>query len=123
MASSIPCLSGLTKPFPKRKVGRSLQVRAQSFGDEGSSANMVDANLSVLRERIEEVKMKERLKRCCKSEDGWYYQSGYDHKLKRDAKFSESLELVGLVSMSVGLSFFSGTLCLCLVSLLVHLNQ
>ncbi|PPD82571.1 hypothetical protein GOBAR_DD20491 [Gossypium barbadense] len=38
--------------------------------------NGVDANLRVLKERIEVVKMKEKLGRCCRYEYGWNYAKG-----------------------------------------------
>ncbi|KAI8534519.1 hypothetical protein RHMOL_Rhmol10G0096300 [Rhododendron molle] len=39
--------------------------------------------MSILRERIEEVRIKERLERCCRKENGWNYAAGYDYKHKR----------------------------------------
>ncbi|CAK7326688.1 unnamed protein product [Dovyalis caffra] len=70
----------------------------------GTSANIVDANLGILRGRIAEVQMKERLDKWCKLENGWNYQSGYDHKRKRDAILSESLELMGFAVLYTGRS-------------------
>ncbi|CAK7344185.1 unnamed protein product [Dovyalis caffra] len=88
MASSIlklpSCLSLNIKPSYKRTTQVAMQVRAQRFRDEGKSSNIVDANLSVLRERIEEVKIKERFERCCKSENGWNYAPGYNYMLKKE---------------------------------------
>ncbi|KAK9106197.1 hypothetical protein Scep_023041 [Stephania cephalantha] len=91
----------------------------------GRSMNIVDANLSVLKERIEGVKMKERLERCRSKEYyGWYYQTGYvDYKHKRDKKHvisPELLNLVGLIGGSIGFPIVFGSLLLCIVSLAVH---
>ncbi|KAK2652365.1 hypothetical protein Ddye_012221, partial [Dipteronia dyeriana] len=63
---------------------------------------IVDANLSILRERMDEVKMKERLERCCRSsENGWNYSSAGYYKLpKKQNQFGEFLQLVGLVGKS-----------------------
>lgn len=85
--------------------------------------NIVDANLSVLRERIEGVKIKERLERCCKRERGWNYAPGYNYKLKKKMKLAQLVDLVGLVCGTIGWTCLSGTIFLCLFSLVVHLNQ
>ena len=84
---------------------------------------MVDASLSVLRERIEQVQIKERLERCCRLEHGWNYAPGYNYKLKRDTQLSDLFGLVGLAAGTVGITLLSGTLGLCLVSLVFHLSQ
>lgn len=89
----------------------------------GTSANIVDANLGILRGRIAEVKMKEKLDAWCRLKNDWNYQSGYDHKYKRDAMLSESLEIMGFASGALGFVFLSGSLCIWLVSLLVHLTR
>lgn len=89
----------------------------------GRRVSIVDANLSVLRERIEEVVMKERLERCCRCEYGWNYASGYDHKLKKHKDLKEFFELAGLIGGTIGFTCLGGTLFLCLVSVLVHLFQ
>ncbi|OMO49703.1 hypothetical protein COLO4_38443 [Corchorus olitorius] len=75
---------------------QALQVRAQSFRDhEGRSSNSVDANLGVLRERIEQVKIKERVERY---NNGWNYRSpGYNYKLKRELELSQFFELIELI--------------------------
>lgn len=83
---------------------------------------MVDANMNVLRGRMEMVKVKERLERCCKCQHGWNYVQVSDHKTKKNKEFSSLIELAGLVCGTFGLTCFGGTLCLCLVSLLVHLQ-
>ena len=81
-------------------------------------ANIVDANLNVLRQRIEEVKRKERFNACYTLKSEWCYQSGYDHRHKRDAMLSQSIELFALGTGAIGLVFLIGSLCICLVSLL-----
>ncbi|CBI33583.3 uncharacterized protein LOC109123907 [Vitis vinifera] len=123
MTYSLPAFSVVIKPSFKHSSHKRLQVRAQSYRDEGRSSNIVDANLRVLKERIDVVRMKERLERCCRHEYGWNYASGNDCKLQKDTEFSHLFDLVGLVGGFVSLTIFSGTVGLCLVSLLVHLNQ
>ncbi|XP_058182448.1 uncharacterized protein LOC131300561 [Rhododendron vialii] len=99
-------------------------VRSQSFHNQGNSpANMVDSNMSVLRERIREVIRK---REWLENENGWNYKSvGYDYnnKHKRHAMVFESLELFGLVTGAFGLVFLSGSLCIFLVSFVVHLQN
>ena len=89
-----------------------------------STNNMVDANLNVLKERIEMVKVKERLERCCKCQQGWNYHpvSNDHHKIKRSKELYSLIELTCLVCGTIGFTCFGGTLFLCLVSLLVHLQ-
>ncbi|PSS13458.1 Increased rDNA silencing protein [Actinidia chinensis var. chinensis] len=124
MATSLPSFCSLTKPSHKPKLPKCPPVRCQSFhNDEGNSANMVDANLGVLRERIREVKKKESLERCFKHENGWNYKSGYDNKHKVHGKVSESIELLGLVSSSLGFVFLFGSFSILLVSFVVHLHN
>lgn len=83
--------------------------------------NIVDENMSILTERIEELRMNERLQRYCRGLVGWNYPSYYDTKLKRERRLSESLEIAGLVVGTIGFTFLTGTLCLCLVSLVIRL--
>lgn len=87
-----------------------------------SPGNIVDSNMSVMRERIREVRKKEWLE----YENGWNYKSlGYEYddynEHKRHAMVVESLELFGLVTSAFGLVFLSGSLCIFLVSFVVHL--
>lgn len=93
------------------------------LGFVGKSVNIVDANMSLLRERIEEVRMHERLKSYCRGGEGSNYTSGYDSKLKNEKKLSDTLEVAGLIAGTFGFTFVSGTLCLCLLSIFVHLGQ
>uniref|UniRef100_A0A6N2MXC5 Uncharacterized protein n=1 Tax=Salix viminalis TaxID=40686 RepID=A0A6N2MXC5_SALVM len=100
------------------------QVRCQGGSPEdGTSANIVDANLGILRGRVSEVKMKERLERWRRLKNGWNYETGYDRKYRRDGVLSKSLELMGFASGALGFVFLSGSLCIWLVSLLVHLSR
>ncbi|KAJ9140838.1 hypothetical protein P3X46_031435 [Hevea brasiliensis] len=126
MASFLPSSCSFSLRFCKLKELKYPQVRSQSFRDDGiyehRSANIVDANMGVLRERIAEVKTKERLEKCCRLQNGWNYVSGYDHKHKRYDMLSECLEAMCLAGGAVGLVFVSGSLCICLVSILVHFN-
>ncbi|KAE9449485.1 hypothetical protein C3L33_18613, partial [Rhododendron williamsianum] len=120
MASSLPSFQYLlAMPSVKQSIRPSLQIRAQGFRDEGKSG--IDANMSILRERIKEIRMKERLERCCRSENGWNYAAGYNSKHKMDT--SKFFETFGMVFGAFGLTIGTGTLCLCLFSLLVHLCQ
>ncbi|MED6146116.1 hypothetical protein PIB30_031599 [Stylosanthes scabra] len=109
-------------------------IKAQKYHEEGRSTNMVDANLNVLKERIEMVKEKEKLERCCKCQQGWnYYPVSDDHLLlhcqknKRSSNNNQELlqnliELTCLVCGTIGSTCFCGTLFLCLVSFLLHLQ-
>ncbi|KAJ8619797.1 hypothetical protein MRB53_028326 [Persea americana] len=129
MATSLPSFYVLSTPSSLPKARRSLHVKAHSSGDKGKSVNIVDANMSLLRERIEEVRMHERLKSYCRGGEGsnytsgWNYTSGYDSKLKNEKKLSDTLEVAGLIAGTFGFTFLSGTLCLCLLSIFVHLGQ
>lgn len=85
--------------------------------------SIVDANLGVLKKRMEKLRTQERLRRWCKDGEGWYYQKQYDCSLKRSAKLSETLELVELVAGTFGLTILGCTFCLCLVSMMAHLGR
>lgn len=89
----------------------------------GRSSNMVDANLRILRERMQEVRNKERLERCCTSEQGWNYTPVYSSQYKNKAMLAQCFDLIGLLFGTAGLAILSGTLLLCMFSLLLHLNQ
>ncbi|KAK7295750.1 hypothetical protein RJT34_18662 [Clitoria ternatea] len=104
--------------------GRLRLIKVQSYHqDEGRSTNMVDANLNVLKKRIEMVKVNERLERCCKCQHGWnYVPISNNLKTKPNKELFSLIELAGLVCGTLGLTCFGGTLFLCLVSLLVHLQ-
>lgn len=86
---------------------------------------MVDSNLRVLRERIEQVEMKERVERCWRRENGWNYADGYNYnyKLKRDTQLSDFFGIVGLSAATFGLTLLGGTLALSLLSMLIHFTH
>ncbi|MBA0605456.1 hypothetical protein Godav_018029 [Gossypium davidsonii] len=125
MASSLPSSFAIISPSSNHYSRQPIHVRAQSFRDGGGSSNWVDANLSVLRERIEQAKMKEKLERCCRSYDkwGWNYGDGYNYKVKRDGQLSELFELLSLVGATLGFTCLTGILFLCFFSFFLHLNQ
>ncbi|XP_012089931.1 uncharacterized protein LOC105648221 [Jatropha curcas] len=129
MASSVPSYLTAIKKSHKQIITttrrQAVQVRAHSFRDEGSSSDLVEANLSVLKERIMEVKMKERLERCCKCEYGWNYSSGYNYnyKLKKQVGLSQIFDVVSLVFGTIGFTCISCSFSLLLVSIVIHLNQ
>ncbi|KAJ4709799.1 TGF-beta-activated kinase 1 and MAP3K7-binding protein like [Melia azedarach] len=110
----------------KKQPKKFPQVRSsQSFRDEGKSADMVDANLSILKKRIEEVRKKEMVmkNRSCRAKHGWNYKPGYDHKQKRADIFCSSMEMIGFIGGALGFVFLSGTLCIFLVSFLVSFSN
>ncbi|XP_044490996.1 uncharacterized protein LOC123215025 [Mangifera indica] len=139
MASSLPTIScSLNTSTHKHRASLKLkqpQVRCQSFKDEGKSEDMVEANLSVLRRRIEEVKKKKESsssslnEQCCscRHKNGWNYQRVYydhhhrhKHKKITDRIISESIQILGSVSGAVGFVFLTGSLFIFLFSFLVH---
>ncbi|KAJ8567435.1 hypothetical protein K7X08_019643 [Anisodus acutangulus] len=126
MASSVVPFPAIIIPSRKYRVRQKLpQIRAQIYRDEGKSRH-VDANLQVLKQRIEEVKMKERLEKCLVCEQGWNYTattaSSYLHK-KREKQLDQCVELLCMVGGTFGFTIFGCTLCLYLTSLLIHLNH
>ncbi|KAF3444326.1 hypothetical protein FNV43_RR14016 [Rhamnella rubrinervis] len=103
-----------------------VKARAQSFRDEGrysNSSKMVDGNMRVLRERMEVVRIKEKLERCCRGQLGWNYAPNYNYKLRRDTGLMKTVEVAGVIGGTLGFTFFSATLLLCFFSLFVNLNQ
>ncbi|KAG8384139.1 hypothetical protein BUALT_Bualt04G0087200 [Buddleja alternifolia] len=113
-------------PCKKSRFSQSFHVRAQSCRDEGRSSsknNIVDSNLVVLRERIEEVRNKERLERCCLAETGWNYTHNFEPKRDEKLLLHQFIELVTIVGATFGLTVFSCSFCLCIISLFIHLNQ
>ncbi|CAK9150650.1 unnamed protein product [Ilex paraguariensis] len=94
-------------PSQMWRTPQSLQVKAQCFRDEGRRNNIVDANLSILREKIEQLRTKERLERCCRTEHGWNYAPVSDYRYKKEVVFSQAFELVGMVGGTVGLTLLS----------------
>ncbi|KAM5558032.1 hypothetical protein ABKV19_019996 [Rosa sericea] len=146
MASSLPCLYNIpVQPYLKRssnirRMNMIMQVKAHSF-DEGrsssSSRNMVDSNMSVLREKMELVKMRERLEKLChkhhrQDQYGWNYATGYKYNDQlrsararaRAREVSSFFRLIRLASLTFGFTCFSATFGLFLVSLVInYLNQ
>ncbi|KAF5181983.1 hypothetical protein FRX31_028440 [Thalictrum thalictroides] len=129
MASSLQSSFSLgltSRPKLKLKFHKHQHVRAQALGDEGRSTNIVDANMKALRERTEIIRAKERLQKCYRVEQaaGWCYQSAgyYDHTLKREAKSSESLELMVMMCRTFGLTIATSSFILCILSIVIHLR-
>ncbi|KAI3430029.1 uncharacterized protein J3R85_008304 [Psidium guajava] len=129
MAVRFPCLRAPVEPSLKRFVSQPPPVRAQRFGEEegrSSSSNLVDANMSVLRKRIAEVKTKERLERCCRSQLGWNYATSGCYstsKRRKDGERPEFFELLLLVCRNIGLTNIACAFILCLASIFIHLSQ
>ncbi|CAA2958792.1 uncharacterized protein LOC111397708 [Olea europaea var. sylvestris] len=121
-SSSTTSFCSATLPYKKPRFHRFLQVRSQSYGEEGKSRDIVDVNLCILRERIQEIRVKERLENCCVAKQGWNYAHAYNYKRKIDAQFSLFLQIIGIVCGTFSLVLACCTLCLCLFSLLVHLH-
>ncbi|ESW11192.1 hypothetical protein PHAVU_008G009500 [Phaseolus vulgaris] len=122
MAASLPSFFSLQprRSYLKRN-NTHLVIKVQNYQDEERSIN-IDANLNVLKKRIEMVKVKERLERCCKSQNGWNYVSLSNHKTKGSKELISLMEFSGLVCGTLGLTCFGGTLFICLLSLLVRLQ-
>ncbi|WVY98055.1 hypothetical protein V8G54_030206 [Vigna mungo] len=79
-------------------------------------ANIVDANLRILWERIEQVRKRESLIKRVE----WNYKHGYDDKYKKDCMITESAEVIGLACGAIGLVFLLGSLIIFLLSLLIY---
>nr|GMD60092.1 CDP-diacylglycerol--serine O-phosphatidyltransferase 1-like isoform X1 [Ipomoea batatas] len=96
MTSTIPYFlssNGLSRAKPHAAYP---QVISRSFRDEDRSFKGVEANLSILRQRIEVIGSKEKLERCYKfQQQGWNYISEYNEKHKRDKLVLESFEVAG----------------------------
>uniref|UniRef100_A0A1D1XWT6 3-isopropylmalate dehydratase large subunit n=1 Tax=Anthurium amnicola TaxID=1678845 RepID=A0A1D1XWT6_9ARAE len=140
-AYSLPSC-GFSRLSVVTKVRKS--IRAQSFREEDNngnpvnyqayeglrgkkaSKNVVDENMDMLRERIEMVRMQESSRRPQKQyARGRYYQLDqyYSMGLKGGgAGLLGPRQVAELVLWSLGLPILCGTLCLCLVSLLLRLG-
>ncbi|XP_028785497.1 uncharacterized protein LOC114741412 [Neltuma alba] len=143
MASySLPSLfsaNGRRSPlFLPNKSPKTLRlIKVHTFQDEGRSTrkdnNIVDKNLDVLKERMEMVKVKERLESCCRCEIGWNYYRHQNEEQHDDVimnshrrnktLISDLIQIMGLVCGTVGSTCLSGTLLLCLLSLVVHFHS
>ncbi|KAL6551837.1 hypothetical protein OROGR_007991 [Orobanche gracilis] len=140
--SALPgVLCTVTLPCKKSGLRHSLQVRAQSYKDnkDKSSDNIVDANLHLLRVRIEQVKDKERLERhCCSRVDhtsrvdqtsridprGWDYFASdvVSCNPRREKGLLQFYQLLGIAGGTLGLTILTCTFCLYIISFVVHLN-
>ncbi|KAK6798219.1 hypothetical protein RDI58_005921 [Solanum bulbocastanum] len=126
-SSSIVIFPAMLMSSTKFRIPQKLpKIRAQIYRDEGKSRHVVDANLQVLRGRIEEVKMKERLEKCLVCEQGWNYTSTnsklyYEKKHKK--QLDEFVELIWMVGGTIGFTILGCSLCLYLTSLLIHFNH
>ncbi|KAI4387643.1 hypothetical protein MLD38_000061 [Melastoma candidum] len=96
------------------------------------SRDRVDTNLGVLRRRIEEVKTKEMLHRCCRHHQlGWGYPGSTTTAQSSDTipwmsrrpscatTMSEGFELACLIFGNISVAVMGGSLLLCLTSLFV----
>ncbi|XLS72521.1 hypothetical protein HN51_029386, partial [Arachis hypogaea] len=83
-------------------------------------ADIVDANLSVLRARIEELK---------KRDGGWNYNKLNNNeyevsRYKRNSKIvTEYVEMLGMACGAIGLVFLIGSISIYFVSLLVYISK
>ncbi|KAK3409414.1 hypothetical protein EUGRSUZ_J01538 [Eucalyptus grandis] len=129
MAVRLPSFRSSVAPSLKRGVSQPPPIRAQRFREEegrSSSSNLVDANLSVLRRRIDEVKTKERLERCCRSKPGWNYATSGCYSISKHRKDEKRKEFIGLllvVCRNIGLTNIACAFFLCLAYSLIHWSQ
>ncbi|XP_031096335.1 uncharacterized protein LOC116000395 [Ipomoea triloba] len=123
LSTASPPPSAGNRPRPRRS---SLKIRARSYrSEEGRGGPIRDANLRVLRERIEEVRVKERLERCLESEFGWNYNIAINDcckhtRKKKMAAMSALLQLVCNVGGNIGLTILGCSFCLYLTSIFIH---
>ncbi|RDX62812.1 hypothetical protein CR513_58815, partial [Mucuna pruriens] len=128
MAASLPSFFSVKARGAYLKRSNNIRqgpqlIKVQNYHqDEGRSTNMVDENLYVLKKRIEMVRVRERLERCCTCQHGWNYVPVSNHKTKRDKEEFSLIEFTGLVCGTLALTCFGGTLLIFLVSMLVHLQ-
>ncbi|GLU21581.1 hypothetical protein SLE2022_377130 [Rubroshorea leprosula] len=103
----------LTRPIPRKRTYLKFSSRSFQEDDQGKSDDIVGESMSILRERIEEVKKKEK---------EWnnlsYLYHGHNHK--RANMMHDSLEIVGFAVCTLGLVSLSGSICIFLVFFLVH---
>ncbi|XP_050374318.1 uncharacterized protein LOC126791867 [Argentina anserina] len=140
MASSLPRLYNtpvqlyLNNSSNIRRTNMITQVKAHSY-DEGRSSrrssNNVDSNMSVLREKMEMVKMRVRLEKLSlkhhrQEQYGWNYANGYqcNDQLRRararSRDFSSFFYLIRLVILTFGFTCSTATFSLFLVSLVIN---
>ncbi|CAI9756025.1 unnamed protein product [Fraxinus pennsylvanica] len=118
MASISLYVCKLSNPcFFRFKSQISPKATSQFRDGQGNSGSLVDSNLSILKSRMEQTRTRERLNACYLHENGWNYKSGYNSIIKKQEMLLQSIELLGLVSSTIGLVFLSGSLFIFLVSL------
>lgn len=96
----------------------------------GNSANnnnnddIVEANMYILRERIEEIKIKELRAFYEGGEEenyyGWNYETEYDENRHKRLLLAKSFEVVSSIGGSFGFVFIGGSFLIYLLSLLLH---
>ncbi|CAN4079918.1 unnamed protein product [Withania somnifera] len=126
-SSSVVLFPAMIMSSSKYRMHQKLtKIRTQSYRDEGKSRHVVDANLQVLRKRMEEVKMKERLEKCLVCEQGWNYTATSANlylQKKRKKEWQQFVEILWMVGGTIGFTILGCTLCLYLTSLVIHLNH
>ncbi|XP_060185629.1 uncharacterized protein LOC132615090 [Lycium barbarum] len=100
-------------------------IMSRNFHGEGNSAyNIVDSNLNALRQRIEVLRKKEKLiNTIYKREIGWNYIWEYEDKRKKHSLVLELVELAGLAGSNILIVFIIGSLCMLLLSLILHMHS
>ncbi|PKA60788.1 Pre-mRNA-processing protein 40A [Apostasia shenzhenica] len=104
-----------------------LKLQYEIFGklltvDKRPSASLVDANMGLLRERMEMVRMRKRLQRWHTEREGWNYLLRYDDNVRRNRELALFLETEMVMGAVCGLTVLTCTLGLCFASLVVHLG-
>ncbi|CAH1421353.1 unnamed protein product [Lactuca virosa] len=117
MSTMIPSFTCVTV-LKKHKSCSQLEIRAQSLRDEGRSSNIVDSNMKILKDRIEAMRMKERLEMNCRP-NGWDYTSSYIRKPKKQQEY---LQTVALICGTTSLPVLIGTGLLCIFSVIARVN-
>ncbi|KAK4710266.1 hypothetical protein R3W88_004779 [Solanum pinnatisectum] len=118
-------------PYRKcRMINKKLShVRAQSNKDEveKDGRRSWHAHLQVLRERVEKVKIKERLEKSLACKQGWNYYSTttrstcYVKKHKKKIDYvSQIVEFFMVICGTLSFTILGCTLCLYLTSILIH---
>lgn len=87
-----------------------------------NSSNWVDANIGVLRERMEEVMKNEKLEKAPQrmKTNGWKYNSRLVEHETQHKNGNEAIEVLVLVGGSLSIVFIFGSLLIFFVSFLVH---
>nr|XP_009783583.1 PREDICTED: uncharacterized protein LOC104232157 [Nicotiana sylvestris] len=107
------------------KVQNYRIIMSRSFHSEGNSANInVDSHLNTLRQRIEQLRKKEKLNTVYNRHEniGWNYISDYNDKHKKYCLILQLAELAGLAGSNIGFVVLSGSFCIFLVSLIAHMH-